>query len=804
MFAPSKIKSGARAVALAFALAGSSFSAHAVLERIGPVSTVPSEGGFPSWYQDTTGISMQFCGPKNDSELAGGWCLLLPGNVNATPETFPSEFFIEHFYFAGTAIMDHPTAGGAKSLLVVAQEATFDNGFDVVPGEQVVFSRIRVRLTPAPVTGTYRFIHPYGEEVVQGVAGERISFTEDVGVTCVGTFECSIGSRLGPFLLPSATPGGAEMPALTAANPTPDTDPSHFNGAFTPTPYPGTGDAYIADPARIGPVTGSSLPDFVDSNGNLRNHNIFRIEGPPGSALGVDPATGAVVDWAETTNFNLAGRLYAGAMTGNASVSRASYTRNANGLKLDVLASGSPATGARLPGQPAPESITPALTFFDAPCAGTVDALGTVRPPFSAPLGATETQMFNTGESYWGQARPAALPAAVCVKHGNARDAFGNIVPAFLPKNVTDEVTVTQALYDPATTSLTVAAVSSDETEPPALKLAYQGYSGDLAGGQIVVPNMVTPPSKVRVLSSASGTSEYQVKTVIQAAPAPDAPVAVADAYAYTEDSGAHILDILANDLNVTGATVNVTSAPSFGAAVVNADGTVTYTANPNAYGADSFTYKVTVGALVSGSATVSLDLAPVNDAPVAVDDTATATQGTPLQINVLANDTDPDGPADLSAAILVGGAPAGTTITGGAGGIFTFNTLQAGGPYVFNYRAQDQSLTASANTGQVTVTVIAAEQALINRNQYVVRNSQLTVEGTTTPAGNQTVTILWLDNAGNSLGTAATTVAAAGRWKIGKLRVTKPALATRIVATTPAAPYDPANQANTATLILK
>ena len=801
MFAPSKIKSGARAIALAFALAGSSFSAHAVLERVGPVSTVPSEGGFPSWYQDTTGISMQFCGPKNDSELAGGWCLLLPGNVNATPETFPSDFFIEHFYYAATAIMDHPGIA-AKSLLVLAQEASFANGFNVVPGEQIVFSRIRVRLTPAPVTGTYRFIHPYGEEVVQGVAGTRISFTDDVGLTCLGSFDCSLGSRLGPFLLPSATPGGAEMPALTAANPTPDTDPNHFNGAFAPTPYPGTGDAYIADPARIGPVTGSSLPDFVDSTGKLRNHNIFRIEGPPGSALGVDPATGAVVDWAETTAFALAGRLYAGAMTGNSSVSRASYTSNANGLKLDVLASGSPATGARMPTQPAPESITPALTFFDAPCEGTVDALGTVQPPFSAPVGATETQMFNTGESYWGQTRPAAVPSAVCVKHGNARDAFGNIVPVFLPKSVTDEVTVTQALYDPSTRSLSVAAVSSDENAPPALKLAYQGYNGDLSGGQIVVPNMLTPPSKVRVLSSASGSSEYQVKTVIQAAPAPDAPVAVADAYTFAEDSGAHVLGILANDLNATGGTVTLSSAPSFGTAVVNADGTVTYASNPNAYGVDSFTYTVTVGALVSGSATVSLNLTPVNDAPVAVDDSATVPQGTTIQINVLANDTDPDGSADLFDAVLSTGAP-GATISGGAGGIFNFNALAAG-TYTFDYRARDKSLTPSANTGRVTVTVTPAEQAQINRNEYVVRSSRLTVEGTTTPAGNQSITVLWLDNAGNSLGTAATTVATAGVWKVKNVQVTKPALATMIVATTPAAPYDPANQANVATIIPK
>ena len=223
----------------------------------------------------------------------------------------------------------------------------------IVAGDQITFSRIRVVLNPVPVSGNYRFIHPYGEELLEGVAGDRIFFSDDVGVAA-GNFTGALRSRMGPFLLPSATPGGAEMPPLTAANPTPDTDPAHFGGVFTPTDYPNTGAAYIADPARIGPVTGSSLPDFIDSTGASRNHNIFRIEGPPGAGLGVDPLTGAIVDYAETTDFDLSGRLYTGTMPGHVSASRASYTRNATGQKLDVLAIGNPATASRLPTAPRP------------------------------------------------------------------------------------------------------------------------------------------------------------------------------------------------------------------------------------------------------------------------------------------------------------------------------------------------------------------------------------------------------------------------------------------------------------------
>jgi len=782
MFATSKIKVGSRALAFACALAASSFSAHAVLERVGPVSASPSGGGYPAWYQDTTGIALEFCSPQNQSELGGGWCLLLAGDLRATPEVFPTNFFDEHFYFAGTAVMSHQS--GAHSLLVLAEEGAFAVG-PVVPGDQITFSRIRVKLDPVPVTGTYRFIHPYGEEIIHGEAGGRIFFTDDVGIGSPGDFSGALRSRMGPFLLPSATPGGAEMPPVTAANPTPDTDPTHFGGAFTPTPYPGTGAAYIADPSRIGPVTGSNLPNFIDSTGASRNHNIFRIEGPAGSALGVDPATGAIVDWAETTDFSLMGRLFTGTMPGHVENARASYTRNASGQKLDVLAIGNPATASRLPTAPPAGKIVPTVTFFDQPCTGTVDAFGTVRPPYGAPLGATESQMFASGNMYWGQARPAVLPSSVCIKNGNARDVFGNIAPAYLSQPVTDEVTVTQALYDSSAGTLTVAATSSDATVPPALRLAYGNVLANLSGGQVVVPNVSAPPSTVSVLSSALGVTEYAVATSYPGGVAATAPVATADSYNFAEDSGAHILAVLANDVNAAGGTVTLTSAPTLGTAVANPDGTVTYTSNLNANGADSFTYTVTVGAQVSATATVSLNIVPVNDAPVAVNDTATVVVNTPIQIDVLGNDTDPDGKADLANAVSISASsPAGATITGGAGGIVSFIAAQAG-TYTFTYRAQDSLGVSSANTGRVTVTVTAPFTVAINRNQYTRSTRNLLVEGVTSDPGTPTVTVKFVDNAGTVLGTGGSVAASGGKWKLSAT-VSLPIGATGIVATLP------------------
>src|SRR5205814_5113076 len=75
--------------------------AQAALQRVGPVSADPQIGGFPTWYQDQSGLSLEFCDPLNQSEVSGGWCLLLPPLT--TPESFPTNFNIEHFYWDGTS-----------------------------------------------------------------------------------------------------------------------------------------------------------------------------------------------------------------------------------------------------------------------------------------------------------------------------------------------------------------------------------------------------------------------------------------------------------------------------------------------------------------------------------------------------------------------------------------------------------------------------------------------------------------------------------------------------------------------------
>ena len=746
--------------------------AWAALSRVGPIDPA---NGYPLWYQDTTGLALENCMNLAQAELDGGWCLLLPVDLptGLAPESFPGNFADEHFYWSGTADASDATT---RILLVLALEQAFGGG-PVLAGDQVVFARVRVVVSPVPADGNYTVYTPFGKFDFPGqVAGDRLFFTDDVGLA-VGDFTQALNGRVGPFLLPSATPGGLEMPAVTAANPTPDTDPAHFGGVFAPTPYPGTGKSYIADPARIGPVTGSTLLDYVVNDGTTRNANIFRVEGPNGFI-------------AETSDFALSGRVFEGAIQGNLSVDRASYARTATDIKLDVYATGAPNTQGRLPAGTPPAIVTTLMVYYDAACTPTLDAAGNPGPPYSAPAGATANQMFSRGNAFFGQSHPGTLPLEVCVR-ANAVNAAGQTVATFVPAQLGDQVFITEALFDPATQNLSVKATSSDQVVQQTLTVEGFGDIDPLTG-QLFVPSLLAVPHQVTVISSGRGLNQYQVSTGavtggIGGGGTIPAPVAINDTATILEDSAATIISVLGNDSNVTGGTVSVVSAPLLGTATVNADGSISYTPRLNANGTDTFTYTVTVGTQVSNEGSVTVTISPVNDAPVANPDSRTAIANLAATLIVLSNDTDADGAADIVAVANVSAVTpaAGTNGTGTAtaAGTSVSFTATAAGIYTFTYQARDAA-GALSNPTTVTVTVSSTETLTITVAQYERAKGRLRVSGSINPAAGQTITINVTDAAGTVLRTDTVLSVGTG-WTLDVPGgVTLPTTASRVRAT--------------------
>lgn len=161
-------------------------------------------------------------------------------------------------------------------------------------------------------------------------------------------------------------------------------------------------------------------------------------------------------------------------------------------------------------------------------------------------------------------------------------------------------------------------------------------------------------------------------------------------------------------------ATLTAVGAAAEGTVTLNGDGSVTYVA-PSAFeGTDSFTYTISDGVAVV-TATVTVTVTDQNDPPVAVDDTLTVTEDTPVTYtaaefaaNVLANDSP--GPANEVAngqtVTLVPG-----NLTGSAGGTLVQNgdgsVTYTPAPNVFGNAAETMvyTITDGEFTDSATIT---------------------------------------------------------------------------------------------------
>ena len=261
--------------------------------------------------------------------------------------------------------------------------------------------------------------------------------------------------------------------------------------------------------------------------------------------------------------------------------------------------------------------------------------------------------------------------------------------------------------------------------------------------------------NKAQAQSLAAGESETEVFTVtlhdgqggstsqdvaVTVAGVNDAPVAVANTVAVNEDATVSATTrptgVLGNDTDpdtgetstlvvsaVRPGTSGTMTALTGGTAVVNgtygtltihADGTYSYTPNDAAPqspppAADVFTYTAKDIHNATATTTLTFNVAGQNDAPVAMADTAAATEDAlpnTVNGNVLTNDTDVDtGDTHTVSAVTIGeinGTDNGTTITK----VGTYGTLvvtKAIGGYTYTLANGQANVQALAQGQQVT-----------------------------------------------------------------------------------------------------
>ena len=190
-------------------------------------------------------------------------------------------------------------------------------------------------------------------------------------------------------------------------------------------------------------------------------------------------------------------------------------------------------------------------------------------------------------------------------------------------------------------------------------------------------------------------------------------PVANNDTYPATEDVPLTVsaTGVLANDTDSENdpltAILVVAPIPAQGSVTLNANGSFTFTPAANFNGAATFTYKANdTGRDSLANATVTINVAPVNDAPSGVTDSYVTPVSTPLTVfavsGVLANDTDLEG--NTLTAAVVAQPTHGTLGLNPDGAFYYAPTTGYIGPDSFTYRANDGSLNSAVTTVSLQV----------------------------------------------------------------------------------------------------
>lgn len=198
-----------------------------------------------------------------------------------------------------------------------------------------------------------------------------------------------------------------------------------------------------------------------------------------------------------------------------------------------------------------------------------------------------------------------------------------------------------------------------------------------------------------------------QGNVVITVLPTNRAPVATNDFAVMSEDQSLTI-DVLANDQDPDGDAIHVVgvSTPTSGqlSIAANDDG-ITFTPAPNAVDAQSFTYTIADTAGHTAQATVSVSINPINDAPVALNDTAETNAGEVLSVAVLTNDSDPDNDPLTLSAVGVATPPAhGTVSIQGDNTVRYVPTAGFAGTDSFSYEIRDPAGLTAAAVVQITI----------------------------------------------------------------------------------------------------
>ncbi|MGD9419158.1 MAG: Ig-like domain-containing protein, partial [Verrucomicrobiota bacterium JB025] len=237
------------------------------------------------------------------------------------------------------------------------------------------------------------------------------------------------------------------------------------------------------------------------------------------------------------------------------------------------------------------------------------------------------------------------------------------------------------------------------------------------------------------------GTEDSEVATVtIFVAAVNEAPVATPQSDVPVDEDSSVAITLAGTDVDEDSLTFTVTVQPANGVLSGTAPD-LTYTPNENYNGADSFSFVVNDGADDSDAATVTIDVASVNDKPVATPITGyPVAEDTPTAITIGGTDVDGD---SLTFTVTV--PPANGVLSGTAPDLTYTPSENYNGPDSFSFIVNDG--TEDSDPALVTIDVNEGNDAPVATPQTDVpvledTATGITLAGTDTDEDSLTFTV--------------------------------------------------------------
>lgn len=696
--------------------------------------------GFAEFVTDSNGVALEIClDPANcfsDPVIAGN---LFSEQIG---------FGAEAFWWLADASID--TSTGLSALVVLAAEAAFLTE-EPADGDQFPFTRLRIRMD-VPQPGVYTVTHPYGSE----------EFT----VTAVGAGQ-EVRTSADIQFMPGPAGGTLQNQGCVAPwlqwDPTESAPPIGFIGDGG-TPHTVTGSPTGNNFFQVSAVDLAGAPiDLDGSGGNTVSTDLFTVSGKLYDGALATPMISdrttyerdAMATTGQVDVFATAAQTATLTFNGGPNLPAGDIPLSSDPLDTQVSGKFFASVGLT------PDaSVVPPLVELNATDSATdetrllrlvTDLVTITRARYNLADSTLTIEAVSTDASLtpeltvaeYGLPLPAQIVTDAPPATVNVTSAVGGTAERRVEVVEVIDIIPPMAVDDPESTSVNTPVtfdVTSNDTDAggsgidPASVVITGGPANGTAtnhfDGRITYEpgtDFVGSDSLTYTVQDNAGnlSNEATVNITVNPANANLAPTANPDTtFEVEEDSGLASHDVLFNDTDPENddLTIIAVTHPVAGSGFVAFGNTsISFTPALNFNGLATFSYTISDGNDNMDTANVTVNVTPVNDNPLAVDDPdATTITGVPVTIDVLGNDTDVDGDDLVVVAVDTTGTIG--AVTNDVNDVTYTSAVGFTGTDTFTYTVGDGN--GGSDTATVTVNVSAVADPVVDLDITALRVS--------------------------------------------------------------------------------